>query len=182
MEKFKLTNIKSLYGIEIIGKIRRHEKLSRSCGRFRSHVRFHLQCKHNKVTPKTLQIKFSAKCHKSQDIIRRAELALLNVRLSSTIANLARIKSNMKKIEDELRLDLPVDIYDQIIQVDKKREESELNKASTRQKKKYMNLKENNIPTSENRKTDEGRIDEEINIEGVDQEILNNYLDQNQNV
>ena len=45
-----------------------------------------------------------------------------------------------------------------------------------------MNLKENNIPTSQNRKTDEGRIDVEINIEGVDQEILNNYLDQNQQV
>ena len=31
----------------------------------------------------------------------------------------------MKEIEDELRIDLPVDIYDQITQVDKKREESE---------------------------------------------------------
>ena len=141
MEKFKINNIKSLYGNEILGKIRRHEKLARSCGRFRSHIHFNLQCKHNKTIPKTLQIKFHTQCPKSQEIIKKAELAMLNIRLSDSISKLSRIKSDMNQIENELKVDLQGEVYNKMITIDKNREENELRKASERQKKKYLNLK-----------------------------------------
>ena len=44
----------------------------------------------------------------------------MNIRLSSTITNLTKIKKDLKEIEDQLRVDLPADIFDQILKVDKK--------------------------------------------------------------
>ena len=141
MEKLKITNIKSLYGNEIVQKVRRHEKLARSCGRFRSHVRFNLQCKHNKVIPKTLRIKFQTKCYKSQEIIRKAEFALLNIRLSDAIQKLSKIRKEMAELEDSIMKDLPEDVFQLMKDIDKRREQNDLEKASIRQKNKYIKLK-----------------------------------------
>ena len=87
-----------------------------------------------------------------------------------------------KEIEDQLRVDLPADIFDQILKVDKKREESELEKAGDRQKKKYMNLRERIVPSQENNREQEERTAQIISIEEVNQNEIDNILEKTDNL
>ena len=89
------------------------------------------------MIPKTLQIRHHTNNPSAQNIIRKAELALLNIRISDTTANIAQIKKDMQLVEDDLREIIPEEVPNNIIELDRKREQNELMKAGIRQRKKY---------------------------------------------
>jgi len=143
MSKYNSTNIIELYGVNILEKIRRHEKISRKVGRFRAHLYFSLHCKHSNLTPKSLKIKCGATSNdpKCREIIKKAEKALLNNRITEIIAKKVALNRQKTKINNELTSIVEDDLYDEIIQKNNKREEKELQIASKRQIKKFNNLK-----------------------------------------
>ena len=56
-EMFKYNEIKNEHGPEILKKVRNYEKISKINGRYISHLRFFLQCKHSDIIPKSIKIK-----------------------------------------------------------------------------------------------------------------------------
>ena len=54
---FNYKNIKEEYGINVLELVRRYERLSKTKGRYQSHLRFYLQCKHEELTPKGIKIR-----------------------------------------------------------------------------------------------------------------------------
>ena len=79
-ETTKYTNIKQEYGVNVLDKIRKFERISKTKGRYQSHLRFYLQCKHEELTPKGIKIKSQMKNAEARHIIKKAEKALLNIR------------------------------------------------------------------------------------------------------
>ena len=84
-EKFKFQQIKVKYNEETSEKVKNLINLSKKLGRFKSHVRFNLHCKHNDVIPKYAKIKSSLNDPKSLLHIHKAERALLNNEISRII-------------------------------------------------------------------------------------------------
>ena len=53
----KNNEILETYGPIVLSNIRKHEEICKKIGRYRSHLKFCLQCKHCNITPKGLKIK-----------------------------------------------------------------------------------------------------------------------------
>ena len=91
----KFETIKQKYGNETIRNIKELEKQSKVLGRYSSHIRFNLHCKHNNVIPKYAKIKTRGDTHEVREIIHKAEKAILNVNISkkeSIIKNVNNLK------------------------------------------------------------------------------------------
>ena len=56
-ETFNYRQLKEEYGFSVLGLVRRYEDISRTKGRYQSHLRFYMQCKHQDLVPKGLKIK-----------------------------------------------------------------------------------------------------------------------------
>ena len=84
-ETFNYKAIKEEHGIEVLQKVRKWENLSKSAGRYRSHQKFYLQCKHLDLTPTGIKLKTTVEGNDARNILRKAEKALLNVRISEII-------------------------------------------------------------------------------------------------
>lgn len=138
---FKYKEIETEYGSNVLPKVREAEKLARSHGRHRSHLHFNLQCKHSNVIPKSLKIKSQTNTNEARNIIHRAELALLNLRISETVKKKANIKQKLDKVKNELQTILPPNISAEILKINSSREQNELSKSSRAQRKKFMRLK-----------------------------------------
>ena len=80
-EVFNYKNIKEEYGINVLELVRRYERLSKTKGRYQSHLRFYLQCKHEELTPKGIKIRSQMQNADARIIIVKAEKALLNIRI-----------------------------------------------------------------------------------------------------
>ena len=49
-ETLNYRQLKEEYGIDVLGLVRKYENISRTMGRYQSHLRFYMQCK--KAHPK----------------------------------------------------------------------------------------------------------------------------------
>ena len=76
-------HIRSEYGIESVRLLCRWERIEGKMSDFKNHRRFSLQCLSNDVIPVSIRLKSNIKTPKGQEIIRRAEKALLNERIRS---------------------------------------------------------------------------------------------------
>ena len=138
---FNYNNLRQQYDGNTLQKVRNHENLARKHGRYTSHLRFNLQCKHSNIIPKSIKIKAQTNSNEARNILHRAEKALLNLRISETIKKRNNIKNEKSKIESELNNTLPKQIMDQIIENNAKREHRELEKYTRTQRNKYYNLR-----------------------------------------
>ena len=167
----KIKEIREKYGNETLNKIRQHEKLAKTLGRFRSHLHFGLQCKHSQLIPKTLKINHHTTSSEANDIIRRAERALLNIRISENLRKIARLRAKLQTIESDLSTILDQNDSQNMLDLDKQRENKALHEASISQKRKYLSLKGiRSIRTQENRPEEHEDqpvivVTEETNIE-----------------
>ena len=113
---FNYNQLREEYDSTIFQQIRHHEKLARKLGRYTSHLRFNLQCKHTDIIPKSLKIKSSFDSNEARNVLHRAEKALLNLRVSETVAKRNRLLKEKTRIKNELKDDLSMDIYKQMIE------------------------------------------------------------------
>ena len=118
------------YGPEILLTIRKHEKLSRKVGRYKSHLKFCLQCKHCNVIPNGLKIKQQTSSERSRFIIKRTEKALLNLRIDENIMKLDKLKIDLIQITEELKSVIPDDLLSEIETLNKNREKTDHDKCS----------------------------------------------------
>ena len=72
-EVFNYKNIKEEYGINVLELVRRYERLSKTKGRYQSHLQFYLQCKHEELTPKGIKIRSQMQNADARIIIVKAE-------------------------------------------------------------------------------------------------------------
>ena len=55
-EAFSYKIIKEEYGVNVLELVRKYERISKTKGRYQSHLRFYLQCKHEELTPKGIKM------------------------------------------------------------------------------------------------------------------------------
>ena len=87
------------YGNDCLGNIRLLEKtgIKQSC--FRNHLRFSLHCKHHDITPVSLCLSSCVKGKRAENILKRAEKSLLNVRIGQIIHKLDHLDREKHRIE-----------------------------------------------------------------------------------
>ena len=139
-ETFNYKQIKDEYGIEAIQKIRTFESISKKKGRYVSHLRFYMHCKHGDVVPKGIKIKAQMKGNEARKIIEKAERALLNIRIGEVARKNKILDKRKEDAEKELERILPENIKSKIREINEERQERELKKSSEVQKKKYKRL------------------------------------------
>ncbi len=139
--RFKYSELNQKYGHTVLENVREAERLSKSYGHFKSHVYFNLQCKHADIIPKGLKIKSQVNTNAARNIIHKAELQLLNIRISETINTRNSIANRIKTINRKLQSALPADIYNDITSTNQTRTHNELKKYSSIQRNKYLKLR-----------------------------------------
>ena len=102
-ETFNYKQIKDEYGIEAIQKIRTFESISKKKGRYVSHLRFYMHCKHGDVVPKGIKIKAQMKGNEARKVIEKAERALLNIRIGE-VARKNKILDKRKEDAEPMKL------------------------------------------------------------------------------
>ena len=99
------------YDRKIIDAFREWEKMERKISTFRNHLYSTLHCKHHGVFPPSLTLKSSMTGPNAQRILRRAQLALMNERISGIRKQLQHFR-NIRTTKDEfLFTQLPSDLY-----------------------------------------------------------------------
>ena len=92
--------LKDNYGKSCLDDIRRLEVTVIKIARHRNHLRFNLHCKHHSVIPQSLHLKSAVKGSKADNILRRTERALLNVRIGQTIRKLDYLEKDKSRLSD----------------------------------------------------------------------------------
>ena len=93
------------------------------------------------LIPKCLKLKTTVQGREARNIINRTEKALLNVSISEVIKKKEQIEKEKEKLIVDLRSKLPINTHQSIININKEREFSQLQKSSERQKRKYRILR-----------------------------------------
>ena len=57
METLSYRQLKEEYGYDALGLVRKFESISRTKGRYQSHLRFYMHCKNLELIPKGIRIK-----------------------------------------------------------------------------------------------------------------------------
>jgi len=140
-EMYKYQDIKHEYGNEVLRDIRKYEEVSMICGRYTSHLRFNLQCKHTDVIPKTIKIKSQVNSAEVRTIIHRAEKAILNVRISETLQKKNHVERKRKSLEERIKDQVTPGLYEHIKGKGDKYRYEEMQKSSEVQKEKYRRLR-----------------------------------------
>ena len=142
----KYTAIKEKYGNEVVRNIKCLEKLSKSLGRYNSHHRYNLHCKHNDVIPTYAKIKAQDDIHEVREILHKAEKAILNVHITIIIKKKESIKKQIQDIRSRIQGTVEQNEYETIIKLNAKAEGKEFNRSRDRQKKKFnaISTKKNN--------------------------------------
>ena len=92
-------NLRQQYDGNTLQKVRNHENLARKHGRYTSHLRLNLQCKHSNLIPKSIKIKAQTNSNEARNILHRAEKALLNLRISETVKKNSENNVSTKIVE-----------------------------------------------------------------------------------
>ena len=102
------TFIKDLYNHETLLEARKLEKLEIQCAKSRTVRLYNLRCLANKVTPKTLQIKWKGNKFE-QAIIKKAECSFIHNRIKSTNFKISHLQTEIAntKISLQQKLDEP---------------------------------------------------------------------------
>ena len=99
------------YDRKIIDAFREWEKMEHKISSFRNHLYFTLHCKHHGLFPPSLTLKSSMDSANAEKILRRAQLALMNERISGIKKQLVHFR-NIRSSRDEFFVSyLPADLY-----------------------------------------------------------------------
>ena len=74
-------NLRSVYGPELVKKVRSTENLEKKVGRYQNHRVYTLRYKDEQLTPPSLRLKRPVNTKRGHDIIKRAEKHLVQERI-----------------------------------------------------------------------------------------------------
>ena len=104
--------IKDQYGVSILAKIRRLERLRIKYGKFSNHLRFSLRCLHSDLLPNDLRLKCKVPTKKARDICNRAGRLLLQERIHINDKKRKSLKNQIEIVESELKETLTSEQYE----------------------------------------------------------------------
>ena len=84
--------ILSQHGREVLSLFRKAEKTGNKISSWRNHRMFDLRCKHNDVTPTSIKLFSNVQGLQADNILRRAERKLLEVRIRQSNFTLQKLK------------------------------------------------------------------------------------------
>ena len=139
--------LKNDFDRKIIDAFRTWENMVRKISVYRNHLYYNLRCKHNHVTPPSLVLKTSMKGNShAEKIINRAQLGLMNARITETKKKLAHFR-NIRSTQDEfLFTQLPNDLYSEVGQWMSKLSDKWFYKTKERHQKKFAILQQKSKP------------------------------------
>ena len=114
-ETFNYSSIRNEHGTNVLKQIRNLEHTSKTKGRFTSHLRFFMQCKHMELTPKCMKLKTTVPGNDARKIIKRTEKALLNIKISEVIKKKDLLQQKIQKTCDSLKEKLPRNLHGTIV-------------------------------------------------------------------
>ena len=95
----------------IIDSFHAWERTVKKSATFRNHLHFTLHCKHHNVTTPSLKLKSGMKGRNVDEILKRAQRALVNERINETKRKLEKFKSIISDSDEFLFTELPSDLY-----------------------------------------------------------------------
>ncbi|XP_072033196.1 uncharacterized protein [Amphiura filiformis] len=137
-------NIRTDYGKDCLDNIRHLEKTGQKIARYRNHLRFSLHCKHQNITPVSLRLSSTVKGRKADNILRRAERALLNVRVGQIVNKINNLNQEKDRLESVIysASELPSNVTAEIKTRTERSQVKEHELSKTRQKNKFSRLLE----------------------------------------
>ncbi|XP_072048677.1 uncharacterized protein [Amphiura filiformis] len=128
-------NIRTDYGKDCLDNIRHLEKTGKKIARYRNHLRFSLHCKHQNLTS-------TVKGRKADNILRRAERALLNVRVGQIVNKIDNLNQEKDRFESVIysASELPSDVTAEIKTRTERSQVKEHELSKARQKNKFSRL------------------------------------------
>ena len=137
------SNIRDAYGKDCLDNIRHLEKTGKKIARYRNHLRFSLHCKHQKITPVSLRLSSTVKGTKADNILRRAERSLLNVRIGQIVHKLDVLSEEKHRIDHSLNAaKIPADIKAEVKSRCERAQLKEHELSKYRQQQKFARLVE----------------------------------------
>ncbi len=149
-ETFNYNSILTEHGIGVLQKVRQFENISKIKGRYQSHLRFYLQCKHKQLTPKGIKVKSQMHGPEARKIIEKAEKALINIRIGEVIRKNKTLEKKIQDVAENLRSILPNNTHSKIVEINENRKKREFEKSREKQKKKYFLLRDGNLNAYKN--------------------------------
>ena len=148
-ETLSYIQFRNEYGDDAFGLVRKFENISRTKGRYQSHLHFYMHCKNQEVIPKGIKIKSQMQNAEARKIVVKAEKALLNLRISEVVKKNTVLRYREEKAIEDLKREIPNEVVETLKKINEGRQKTECRKSSERQKRKFQNLKD--------RKENEGR-------------------------
>ena len=99
--------IRDEYGQDCVKLVRDYENSAKKIANFKNHLRFNLHCKHHGVVPPSLKLSSNVNGKKAENILRRAEKQLLNVRIGDTVKYLKKLDIKNSALKTEVSRQLP---------------------------------------------------------------------------
>ena len=137
-------HIKDDFGKIALVSVRNLEKTCKKIARYRNHLRFNLHCKHHNIRPVSLRLSSTVKGEKANQILKRAEKQLTNVRISQTVRKLKFLNSEKDRLDSELSGQLPVSITSEVWSRVKRSQIKEHELTKERQQYKFTRLVQKN--------------------------------------
>ena len=153
-ETLSYRQFRNEYGNNVLGLVRKFEGISRTKGRYQSHLRFYMHCKNQDLIPKGIKIKSQMQNAEARKIVEKAEKALLNVRISEVVKKSKILKYREEKAIEDLKKEIPEETVEMLKKINEGREKTECEKSSVRQKIKFQNLKDRVENDNERRNVD----------------------------
>ena len=138
---FNYRQLAETYGADTRNRIRQHERLVQKLGRFSTHFHFNLQCKRTDVTPNHVRIRGRWESDEEKRLIKRTEKALLNIKIGQIVKKKKFLKSELDRLEEGLKRDLPEDQFETIVKVNNEGKKIAQEKSRATQRDKYYRLK-----------------------------------------
>ena len=138
MNLFK--NIRSVYGPEVVKKVRAVESLEKKVGRYQNHRVYSLRCKDEEVTPPSLKLKRPVNTRRGHEIIKKAERSLLQERIGNITRKLDNITEEKERKTSEIFSQVSDNIKETLEQVFQHAHDTEYTQSKARQKQKLSRL------------------------------------------
>ena len=128
------------HGREIVRKLRSLEKTAEKLARWCNHRVLNLRCRHNNLMPKSVRLNSNVNGSKATQILHKAEVGLLNIRISQCKFTIEKLKTEKLQIERELYDILEPEVADRCRQFIAHAQEHIYVQAKEKQKCKYEGL------------------------------------------
>ena len=120
--------------------------------RYRNHLRFNLHCKHHDVTPVSLKLRTTITGKKVDNILKKTEKQLLNVRIGQTVKKLKDLEERSAEYDRQVFSQIP-DKHEEVIAHITSAQKKEHQISKQRQQNKFKRLENKSMYTDKQPKS-----------------------------